>query len=187
MGKSKTGRPIDTPIGTGLNVTGQDFERRAPIIPPGTISYIYSGQFRTTTKTASFTLSTEMVVLVDSTACSITLTLPAASSNTHKVYCIKKVDATGNSVTIKGNTSVETIDGEIDIALTLQYQYVMIICDGSDWYIIGGEYVKIEAILEDTQNEQIDLLRHILTEMRQSKLHLASLSGENISEKDAED
>ncbi len=92
MGRDKTGRPIDNPIGSGLNVTGQDFERRAPIIPPGTISYIYSGEFRTTTKTASFTLSTEMVVLVDATACSITLTLPPASANRHKVYYIKKVD-----------------------------------------------------------------------------------------------
>jgi len=136
MGRDKTGRPIDTPIGSGLNVTGQDFERRAPIIPPGTISYIYSGEFRTTTKTASFTLSTEMVVLVDATACSITLTLPAANSNRHKVYYIKKIDPTNHSVIIRGNNTTENIDDEEEFEITIPYTCITVICDSSDWWII---------------------------------------------------
>ena len=32
MGKDKTGRPIDTPVGSGLNVTGQDFEKRSLLL-----------------------------------------------------------------------------------------------------------------------------------------------------------
>lgn len=136
MGKDKTGRPVDTPIGSGLNVTGQDFERREPIVPPGTISYIYSGEFRTTTKTASFTLSTEMVVLVDATACSITLTLPAASANRHKVYYIKKIDTTRHSVIIKGNNTTEKVDGEEEFEIIIPYTCITPICDASNWWII---------------------------------------------------
>lgn len=40
MAKDKTGRPVDTPIGSGVNVTGQDLEKRAMIFPPGFIDEI---------------------------------------------------------------------------------------------------------------------------------------------------
>ncbi len=176
MGKDKTGRPVDTPVGSGLDVTGQDFERRAPIIPPGTVSYIYSGEFRTTTKTATFTLSTEMVVLVDASGGGITLTLPSAVSNTHKVYVIKKVDSTGNVVTIEGDANTETIDGEVSVKMHLQYQYIWIICDGSDWYIIGGEYVKMEELLE----QQLDLLEEIRDNTKDTVTHLSLGSDEEL-------
>jgi len=157
VGRKKTGRPVDVPVGSGIAVTGQDFEQRAPIIPPGSVSYIYSGQFRTSSKTASFTLSNEMVVLVDATSVDIVITLPAASTSTHKIYYIKKVDSTGHTVTVKGNATAETIDGEKSIVIALQYQYIAIICDGSDWFIIGGEYVKID-----------ELLRQILSELKEA-------------------
>lgn len=136
MGKDKTGRPVDIPIGLGIEVPGVDFERRAPIIPPGVISYIYSGEFRTTTKTASFTLSTEMVVLVDTTVCDITLTLPSASANRHKVYYIKNIGTTGHTVTLRGNTPAETIDGEEEFEIAIPYTCITPICDASNWWII---------------------------------------------------
>ncbi len=176
MGRDKTGRPIDTPIGTGLNVTGQDFERRAPIIPPGAVSYIYSGEFRTTEKTSTFTLSTEMVVLVDASGGDIIITLPSASSNTHKVYYIKKVDSSGNVITLKGNIASETIDGEVSIDISFQYQYIAVICDGSDWFIIGGEYVKMEKLLE----QQLDLLEEIRDNTKDTVTHLSLGSDEEL-------
>jgi len=37
VGREKTGRPIDTPIGSGLAVTGQDFEQRKAVFPPSFI------------------------------------------------------------------------------------------------------------------------------------------------------
>lgn len=40
MGRDKTGRPVDIPIGTGLNVTGQDLEKRSMIFPPSFIDEI---------------------------------------------------------------------------------------------------------------------------------------------------
>ena len=181
--KDKTGRPVYTPLSQR---TYHDLEKRAPMVPPDVISYIYSGQFRVSSRSASFTLSGEMVVLVDASACNITLVLPSATDYLHKVYTIKKVDSSGHSITIKGDVSTETIDGERSVKLGLQYQYVTIICDGSDWYIIGGEYVKMEDILSKLLNEEIVLLRKLLTEIIQSKLHLASISDENITEKDAD-
>jgi len=176
MGKDKTGRPSDVPIGLGIETHGLDFERRAPIIPPGTVSYIYSGEFRTTEKTASFTLSTEMVVLVDASGGDITLTLPAAASNTHKTYIIKKIDDTGNAVTVKGNANTETIDGEVSVSMHLQYQYIWIICGGSDWFIIGGEYVKMEKLLE----QQLDLLEEIRNNTKDTVTHLELGSDEEL-------
>lgn len=32
MGRDNTGRPTDTPIGSGVNVTGQDFEKRSILL-----------------------------------------------------------------------------------------------------------------------------------------------------------
>lgn len=136
MGREKTGRPIDTPVGSGVNVTGQDQDRRAPLIPPGAVTYIYSGQFRQTTKTATFTLSNEMVVLVDASACAIVLTLPPAATNPHKVYYIKKIDTTGHAVTIKGATPAEKIDNEKKFTIVVPMTCITPICDGSDWWVI---------------------------------------------------
>ena len=63
-----------------------------------------------------------------------TLTLPAASSNANRIYYIKKTDAT-NTITIDGNAS-ETIDGSLTKTLSIQYESVTIVCNGSNWYII---------------------------------------------------
>ncbi|GAH36988.1 unnamed protein product, partial [marine sediment metagenome] len=50
--------------------------------------------------------------------------------------------------------STETIDGEQTIELTLQYAYLAIICDGTEWWIIGGEYVKMEDKLDTLIDKQ---------------------------------
>jgi len=177
--KDKTGRPVYVPV---WQRSYHDLERRAPLYPPATISYIYSGQFRVSSKSASFTLSGEMVVLVDASACDIVLTLPSAADYLHKVYTIKKVDSSGHSITIEGDVNTETIDGEKSISFNLQYQYVTIICDSLDWHIIGGEYVKMEDILVEVKSE-LELMNR---EMRETNLHLKSLSGEEIAEEDKE-
>ncbi|KKK55826.1 hypothetical protein LCGC14_3070640, partial [marine sediment metagenome] len=91
----------------------------------------------------------------------------AAAAKANKVYYIKKVDNSGNSVTIKGDSSSEKIDGEEKAILTLSKQSIMIICSGttevvdSYWHIIGGEYVKMEEIVKEgneTQGKILNLL-----------------------------
>jgi len=173
--KDKTGRPVYAPV---WQRNYHDLEKRAPHYPPATVSYIYSGQFRVSSKSASFTLSGEMVVLVDASACDITLTLPSAADYLHKVYTIKKVDSSGHSITIEGDVGDETIDGEVSVSFNLQYQYVTIICDSLDWHIIGGEYVKMENLLE----QQLDILEQIRRNTKNTVTQLETASDEETEE-----
>lgn len=48
--------------------------------------------------------------MVDATSGSLTMTLPTAASSTGKVFYIKKIDSSANSVIIDG-AGAETIDG----------------------------------------------------------------------------
>ena len=82
------------------------------------------------------------------------ITLPAAASHTDRMYTIKNIHSSG-TVTIDAN-GTETIDGEQTIELKLQYSYITIVCDGDEWFIIGGEYVKMEDTLSDILEEQRD-------------------------------
>jgi len=75
------------------------------------------------------------VIICDTTTASFIVTLPAASTATKTIYHIKKIDSTGNTVTIDGNSS-ETIDGATTKVINIQYDNVMLICDGSNWHII---------------------------------------------------
>ena len=110
----------------------------------------------------------QTLIMVNASSGGITITLPAAASHTDRVYIIKKIDSSGNVVTIDANGS-ETIDGETKIELTLQYQYVTIVCDGDEWFIIGGEYVKMEDILRDIlslEEKDKKLLEDILKQLK---------------------
>ena len=52
-----------------------------------------------------------------------------------KGYQIKKIDASGNAVTIDGN-GAETIDGAATQTLGAQYDSMTVFCDGTGWHII---------------------------------------------------
>ena len=160
-----------------------DMESRKPSIPYGYLSGVMlTASYSTTSQTDNYTAAGYAVILVNTSSRGVTITLPAASANAGKYYYIKKTDSSGGEVTIKGNASDETIDGEADIDLSLQYQYIMVLCDGTVWHILGGEYVKLEDTLDRLLNEEIALLRQLLTEAIQVKLHLASGSDEPVTE-----
>lgn len=57
---------------------------------------------------------------------------------------------------------------------SLQYNYVY----------LKGEYDKVEALLEKTQNELIAQMQQLILEMKQIKLHLAGMSDEDVQEGD---
>jgi len=117
--------------------------------------------------TSAQTLSaSHYMVLVNAIGGGITVTLPAASAHKGRVYTIKKIDSSANGITIDGN-STETIDGSETILLTLQYSYVTIVCDGTEWFIIGGEYVKIEDILQQIRIE----LKEANDKLRKIEIH----------------
>lgn len=88
------------------------------------------------TITGDTALSTShTVVLCDTASGGITVTLPIAANNTGRRYFVKKIDSSGNSVTVDGNGS-ETIDNSTNMVLASQYDSVEIVCDGTGWWII---------------------------------------------------
>jgi hypothetical protein len=80
-------------------------------------------------------LVTDDVILVNATGGTVTVTLPPASGNSGKVYQIKKIDSSSNTVVIDGNGS-ETIDDALTLTTTVQYEAFTIVCDGTEWWII---------------------------------------------------
>lgn len=90
----------------------------------------------TVAKTANYTAtSTDDTILCSGSA--FTITLPAAASNTGKIFKIKKTDsALANIITIDGNTS-ETIDGSLTTTLNTSNEAIEIQCDGTGWNILS--------------------------------------------------
>lgn len=78
---------------------------------------------------------THYVVLINATSNNVTVNLPAASGSTDKIYFIKKIDASANTVTIDGS-GAETIDGATTNVLSSQYDVVQIYCDGTEWWVL---------------------------------------------------
>ena len=79
--------------------------------------------------------ATNDYVFADATAGSLNVNLPAAASNSGKVYVIKKTDAGGNTVTIDPN-SAELVDGAATLVLTSANEVKTIISNGVSWYTV---------------------------------------------------
>ena len=87
-------------------------------------------------RTANYTAAGETVILCDATSGNITITLPAASGVSGRLYVVKKTDASANTVTIDGSGS-ETIDGATTVALASQHHYRGIVSNGSNWFVVS--------------------------------------------------
>lgn len=90
-----------------------------------------------TSKTAAYTLTaSDYTVTADASGGAFTLTLPAAASNSGRIFLIKRTDNTpANAVTIDGNAS-ETIDGATTRPLYTQYESLSIQSDGTNWVVL---------------------------------------------------
>ena len=89
-----------------------------------------------TTKTSTYTCSVnDSTVLVNATGGGVTINLPAASGITGRIYTIKKIDSSGNAVTVDGNAN--TVDGIYKSNLESQYKYMTVQTNGSNWHIIA--------------------------------------------------
>jgi hypothetical protein len=86
------------------------------------------------TKTTNYTLTVnDDTVLVNGTA---TITLPAASDNTGRIFTIKRIHA--SLTTTIATIGAEYIDGSSgDITITAQWGYRILQSNGTTWYIIG--------------------------------------------------
>lgn len=77
----------------------------------------------------------DSVVIVDASSVSVLITLPPAASAQGRVFWIKKVDSSSNTVTIDPVGS-DTIDGASAIVTSVQYEAFTLFSDGVDWWII---------------------------------------------------
>ena len=141
-----------------------------------------TNRFTVVEKDVAYTATTsDNKILVDATGGRITISLPAADGNSELEYVIKKIDSSGSLVIIDGNGS-ETIDGEQTIELNSQYSYVTIVCDGTEWHIIGGINVKMEDLLI----QQLDKLGEMIPILENIETHLSLGSGAELEKEEPE-
>jgi hypothetical protein len=90
----------------------------------------------TVEKSSGYTATaTDFAIMCDASGGGFTITLPAATSHTGRVFHIKKIDSSGNVVTVDGNSS-ETIENATTVVLTTEGESITIQCDGDEWWII---------------------------------------------------
>lgn len=77
----------------------------------------------------------DFTVLIDAGGADSTATLPDASTVSGIVYNIKKIDGTGNIVTITPFGG-QTVDDDVNRKLTVHYESITIQSNGANWFII---------------------------------------------------
>lgn len=89
---------------------------------------------RTVTASGAITLN-DYTVLVNAASGAVTMTLPPAYEAKGQVFHVKKIDATGNAVTLDGNSS-DTIDGAANKSTTTQWTGFAVQSDGTAWFLL---------------------------------------------------
>lgn len=124
-------RPVDL---ADWNATQQEGSEVFGVLPAGALPG-GGGNVAVTTKTANYTATTaDYVILVDATGGAVTITLPTAVGNTGKVFVVKRLDASGNTVDVDGNGS-QTIDGALTLNIAVQWASYNLISDGTNFLI----------------------------------------------------
>jgi len=87
------------------------------------------------TKTANYTIvPNDSGIAVDATSGNITISLPSAASVIGKVFHIKKIDSSSNTVTIDPDGS-DTIDGKTSLVIIWEGDSPVISADTDTWRI----------------------------------------------------
>lgn len=89
------------------------------------------------TVTTNTTLNNDDRTILVNNSGTVTISLPAAASNTGVKYTVKKISAAANDVIIDPNAS-ETIDADPTKTLTLQYSSITIESNGANWHVISS-------------------------------------------------
>ncbi|WKD36492.1 hypothetical protein [Streptomyces xanthophaeus] len=146
------------------------------------------------TKTSSYTVTSfDEVIAADATSGALTITLPTAVGRTRPVT-VKKVDASGNAVTIDGAGS-ETIDGQLTRQLTAQWRSATLVPSGSGWVtqsVIGVDpeaaaaaAVAALSALTQTVVKSVDETRTSTTTVADDGHLFASLDANSVYKFDA--
>lgn len=95
-----------------------------------------SSTFATNSQSTNYTITnSDTVIFANATSGNVTITIPAASSLAGYRFYIKRIDGTGNTVTIQRSGS-DTIDGMTSFTLDQQYTSFGVVSNGSAWYIL---------------------------------------------------
>jgi len=96
------------------------------------------GSFATaiSTQTSSYKASVGDHTILCNGSSAMTITLPAVSGCTGRIYVIKNI-ASGAAVTVQGNSGTEYIDGSSTYKMANQYNAITIQSDGSGWWILS--------------------------------------------------
>lgn len=91
----------------------------------------------TNTRTSSLTLTNTTVPVnsIDASSGNITITLPTAVGNNGLTFTLKRIDNSGNSVSVAASSG-QTIDGASSYPLTVQWQKITVISNNVNWLII---------------------------------------------------
>lgn len=96
------------------------------------------------TKTSTYSATPQdYLIKCDATSGSFTINLPDATTNSFsgansclgRIYVIKKIDSSGNTVTVDGFNS-QTIDGATTKVLSSQWETLRIQSDGANWMVV---------------------------------------------------
>jgi len=75
------------------------------------------------------------LILADATAGAITVTLETAVGADGRRHTVKKIDASGNAVTV-ACTGGQTIDGAATQATAVRWTVFRVISDGTNWMLV---------------------------------------------------
>ena len=91
-----------------------------------------SGTSVITVTTDPYNAQENEIILVNATSSAITVNLPTPVNGTQ--ITIKKIDSSGNTVTIDGNGN--TIDGSATQTIGTQFTALKLAADGNNWFIL---------------------------------------------------
>lgn len=128
-GQSRISTAVSPLVGTTLHSKNVFPPAGSPITNPTTLTVT------TVTSGATSVYDTYQIILCDASGGAITLNLPAAASLIGKVFEIKKIDSTANTVTIDPS-GAEQIEGDTTAQLSFEGECLTIICDATEWWII---------------------------------------------------
>lgn len=95
------------------------------------LSYAYKSE-KTISVSLDYTFGDESMILVNAANANVEIFLPAAASG--RTLTVKKIDATANIVTLTP-ISNQTIDGETDAIITVQWTSLTLQAFESAWYV----------------------------------------------------
>jgi hypothetical protein len=82
-------------------------------------------------------LGDQQYLLCDAASGPFDVYLPTAAGHQGRTYTIKKKDSSSNAVTLH-TTASESIDGLSSYNINVPNQYITLITDGSNWFIVAN-------------------------------------------------